>query len=125
MLGKPESWAPPSAAKRLRLSSEAETSRVATLLQSCPGCPSPVEGGGGRSEEDPGPQALLSGSSLDIGFWTRLPRPCVGGVRGWSGKQEVSADGLLGQLCREQSTSVWMTAVGPLPTTSKPSLLVH
>ena len=24
------------------------------------------------------------GGGLDTGFWTRLPHPCVGGVRGWS-----------------------------------------
>lgn len=34
MLGEPESWAPPSAAQRLRSSSEAETSSVAALLPS-------------------------------------------------------------------------------------------
>lgn len=102
MLGEPESWAPPSAAQRLRSSSEAETSSVAALLPSCPGhrSPFPVEGGGGCSDDrgggGGGPQASLSGGSLSIGLWTLWtgpPHPCVGGVRGWSGEQEVSADG--------------------------------
>lgn len=33
----------------------------------------------------------------------------------------MSADGLLGQLCREQSTSVRVSLVGPLPTTLHPA----
>lgn len=60
----------------------------ATLLKSFPGHHSLPGSGKGRSW---GSVLCYAGGRFDTGFWTekkslwtRLPHPCVGGVRGWS-----------------------------------------
>lgn len=125
MLGEPESWAPPSAAQRLRSSSEAETSSVAALLPSCPGhrSPFPVEGGGGCSDDRGG-----GGWPTGFAVW-RQPQhrpldpldrtsPSLCGRREgleWGAGSECRWATGMGQLCREQSTSVWVTVAGAPP----------
>lgn len=85
MLGALESQTAPAAAKRLRLISKAETSRVATLLKSFLGHHS-LWGRAKGGSQGPGDGLCHAGGrpGLNTGFWTRLPHPSVGGVRGWS-----------------------------------------
>lgn len=83
--------------------------KVFTLLKPFPGHHSLWGSGEGGSQ---GLGLCQASGSLNIGFGmnlrTRLPHPCVGGVRGWSweaGSEHRWA--AAGQLCGEQSTSVW------------------
>lgn len=47
---------------------------------------------------------------LDIDFWARLPRPCVGGVRGWN--REAGSEPRWAAGTAVQGT---VTLVGPSP----------
>lgn len=99
---------------------------MAALLPSCPGhrSPFPVEGGGGCSDDRGG------GGGWPTGFavW-RQPQhrpldpldrtsPSLCGRREgleWGAGSECRWATGMGQLCREQSTSVWVTVAGAPP----------